>query len=87
MLWNSVYNWEKSNTESESEDSNDIPTTNTSTDNNTVPGYARQIDQRNDNLQEVSKTKSKITKNVNSDHDIRVGIGKQKPEPRNYNNI
>ena len=87
MLWNSVYNWEKSKTESESEDSNDIPTTNTLTDNNTVPGYARRIDQRNDNLQEVSKTKSKITKNVNSGHDIRVGNGKQKPEPRKYNNI
>ena len=61
-----------SNTEIESEDSDDISTTDTSTDSNTRPAYTHRIHQRNDNLKKVNKTKNKITKNVNRSNDIRV---------------
>ena len=49
-----------SNTESESEDSDDITITDTLTDNNTQTGYTHRIYQRNDDLKEVNKSKSKI---------------------------
>ena len=65
-----------SNTESESENSDDITTRHTSTDNNTRSGYTHRIYQRNDNLKEVNKTKNKITINVYTGNDIRLGNGK-----------
>ena len=66
-----------SNTEIKSEDSDDISTTDTSTDNNTRPAaYTHRIRQRNDNLKKMNKTKNKITKNVNRGNDIRVRNGK-----------
>ena len=49
-----------SNTESESEDSDDITTTDISTDSNTRPGYTHRIHQENDNLKEVNKVKNNI---------------------------
>ena len=54
-----------SNTESENEASDDITTTDSSTENNARPGYTHRIHQLNDNLKEVNKIKNKITKNVN----------------------
>ena len=65
-----------SNTEIKNEDSDDISTTDTSTDNNTRPAYTHRIRQRNDNLKKMNKTKNKITKNVNRSNDIRVRNGK-----------
>ena len=61
------------NPESEREDSVDVTITDTSTD------YTRRICQRNNNLKEVHKTKTKITENVNRGNDIRVGNVKQRP--------
>ena len=66
-----------SNTESESEDSDDITITDPSTDNNTQPDYTHRIYQRNDDLKEVNKTKSKITEYVNRGNDIRIRNVKQ----------
>ena len=69
-----------SNTESGSGDSDDITTTDASTDNNTRPDYTHLIYQRNNNLKEVNKTKNKITKKVNRGNDIRIGNVKQRPQ-------
>ena len=67
------------NPESEREDSVDVTITDASTDTNTRPDYTRRICQRNNNLKEVYKTKTKITENVNRGNDIRVGNVKQRP--------
>ena len=56
--------------------------TNTSTVNNAQPQDIHRIDQRIDNVKALNKTKNKITKNVNRGNDIRVGNGKQRPQPR-----
>ena len=66
-----------SNTESESEDSDDITITDTLTDNNTQTGYTHRIYQRNDDLKEVNKPKSKITEYMNRGNDIRIRNVKQ----------
>ena len=63
-------------TESESENSDDITTRDTSTDNNTRSDYTHRIYQRSDNLKKVNKTKNKITINVYTGNDIRLGNGK-----------
>ena len=66
--------------QSESEDSDDITITDTSTDNNTEPGYTYRICQQNDNLKQVNKTKNKNTERVNRGNDIPVRNLKQKPQ-------
>ena len=76
-----------SNIESESEDSDDITITDTSTDNNLRPGYTHRIYQWNYNLEKVNKTKNKITENVNRGNGIPVINVKQRPQPQNYNNF
>ena len=55
--------------------------TNISTVNNAQIRDIHQIHQRIDNLKDVNKTKDKITKNVNRSNGIRVGNGKQRPQP------
>ena len=76
-----------SNTESESEDSDDITITDSSTDSNRRPGYIHRIYQGNDNLKQVNKTKNKITENGYRGSDIRVRNVKQRPHRQDYNNF
>ena len=73
-------------TENESEDSDDITTADTQTDNNTQPDDTHQIYHRNNDLKEMNKTKNKITKNVHRSNGIRVGNVNQRPQSQNYKN-
>ena len=77
----------ESTTESEIEDSDDITITDTSTNNNTRPGYTHRIYQSNDSLKQVNKTKSKITEIVHRGNDIAVRNLKQRRRPEDYNNF
>ena len=74
-------------TESEIEDSDDITITDTSTNNNTQPGYTHRIYQSNNSLKQVNKTKSKITERVNGGNDISVRNLKQRLQPQDYSNF